>query len=398
MVVKSIAFVTPETLPMPPVKGGAVEYWINEAARLLPYKEKFIFSSAAGRQPRREDIDGVQYLRYKRGLFGTLLTVSYKLPFKQEHSRFWQFPYSLWCAWRLRGIRPDIIHIHNRPQFVWIIALLNRRSKIVLHLHQVSAIEDSRALWTDALFDAVSLFVGASRFIAQYVRSAFPAVAGKTTHVYNAIDVSQFAVPADRIEPLREAHGFSRKDFIILYAGRLTRAKGCHLLLDALRSLPAVAGERSVKAVMCGGTKYSDATETPYISSLRKIASESGHAVAFTGYVNAADMPAYYALADVVVIPSIVPEGFCFVTIEAIASRKAVIASRCGALPEILSLFKGMRLFECGSVTALSACMGKALVSRPDENDLDHNARVVSEMFSWGAVIEQLTNMYRGIA
>lgn len=392
-----IAFITPEILPMPPLKGGAVEYWINEAAHRLPYSQKYILCCADKNQQQRESIGDVNYLRYKKGFIGWLLTLSYKLPFKQEHSKYWQFPYSFWCAWKLRGVRPDIVHIHNRPQFVWVIALLNRRSKIILHLHQISAVEDCRALWTDKLFHAVTTFVGSSKFISQYLQNTFPIIALKTRHVYNAIDLAQYQVPAARVASLINKYELTENDFVFLYAGRLTEPKGCHVLIDAIRSF---AGEhlRSIKLIVCGSAGYSDMTETPYIRKLKEIAFKSKNPVIFAGYINAVDMAAYYSLADVVVIPSIVPEGFCFVTIEAIASRNTVIASNGGALPEVLALFRGMQLFECGNVKALRDCIHKSMVVHATEVDQKYNLKVVQETFSWDAVVGKLDAVYKGIA
>lgn len=51
------------------------------------------------------------------------------------------------------------------------------------------------------------------------------------------------------------------------------------------------------------------------------------------------DLPKYYQMADVVVVPSLYPEGFPRVVIEAASCGCAILTSNCGSLPELVRKF-----------------------------------------------------------
>lgn len=61
-----------------------------------------------------------------------------------------------------------------------------------------------------------------------------------------------------------------------------------------------------------------------------------GDTVQLAGSVPQAQMQAHYANADVVVVPSVVQEGFGSVAMEALVAGTPVVASTHGGLPEIV--------------------------------------------------------------
>jgi glycosyltransferase involved in cell wall biosynthesis len=109
-------------------------------------------------------------------------------------------------------------------------------------------------------------------------------------------------------------------------AGRLVPGKGAELLIEAI----ARASDTSVEAVIAG-----DGPERP---RLEDIAAKLGVAdrVRFIGTM--VDMPAFWNTVDVAVVPSHPPhvESFGLVAAEAMACGVPVIASRNGALPDIV--------------------------------------------------------------
>lgn len=332
-----IAFVNSEWLPVPPVKGGAVEEWIERIAQKLESYKVYIFGIYDKALPRYEIKTHISYFRFKPGLISKILLCTYKLPFKNFRSPLFYFPYSLWSAFKLKRIKPDIIHIHNRPQFVWIIKLLNPDARIILHIHQVSAMYEKN-IWIKRFFRKVDLFLGCSQFIANELKKRYPQIQNKTRFIYNGTDIERFKPVRfqDKArEDLREQFGINGQK-VIMYSGRLAENKGVDILIEAFKKIVKYR-DKNLKLLICGGRTYSDNSTSPYIEKLRNLSSEIKDNVIFTGYITHTEIHKYYLLSDLVIIPSLVEEGFCVIAIESMASGIPVIAPARGGLLEIIT-------------------------------------------------------------
>jgi glycosyltransferase involved in cell wall biosynthesis len=121
----------------------------------------------------------------------------------------------------------------------------------------------------------------------------------------------------------------------VLYVGRLERYKGLHLLLEALRGIP------DVRLTVVGDGSYR--------SELQRLA--EGIDVRFEGFQ---PHPAkYYAEADIFVMPSLGPEGFGIVTMEAMAHGLPCIVSDLAVNREVTGDGTAAMLFRTGSAEDL---------------------------------------------
>jgi glycosyltransferase involved in cell wall biosynthesis len=132
----------------------------------------------------------------------------------------------------------------------------------------------------------------------------------------------------------------------LLYVGRLERYKGLYLLLEALRGIPHV----QLTVVGDGG----------YRKELERLA--EGINVRFEGFQSHPGK--YYAEADIFVMPSLGPEGFGIVTMEAMAHGLPCIVSDLAVNREITGDGTAAMLFRSGSVedlrSKLQALIGNA--------------------------------------
>lgn len=124
------------------------------------------------------------------------------------------------------------------------------------------------------------------------------------------------------------------------FLGRLSEEKGLETLLSAMEALP-----RKFSLAIGGGDI------TPRLAD--KIASlqSSGIQVKLLG--NVKNLRNFFDSIGILVVPSIKPETFGLVAIEAFANSTPVIASRTGALPEIIENKKNGLLFEPGNADDL---------------------------------------------
>lgn len=108
-------------------------------------------------------------------------------------------------------------------------------------------------------------------------------------------ELYQRAVGSDERQALRSRLGIMADQPVVLYVGRLTAVKGLRYLLEAFRT---VADERAV-LVMAG--EGEDGAELRWLTRSLGLAAR----VRFAGHVSVEATPAYYAISQVAVLPSV---------------------------------------------------------------------------------------------
>ena len=116
--------------------------------------------------------------------------------------------------------------------------------------------------------------------------------------------------------------------------------------------------------------------------------------VIFTGGVSDADLHAWYEAATVFVHPSRY-EGSSLVTLEAMAHRRAIIATRAGGLPDKVRPGVNGWLVDVDSVDGLAAAIDEAASMWPALPAMgDAGRRIVERDFSWTVLAERYLTMY----
>src|SRR5581483_5044055 len=113
----------------------------------------------------------------------------------------------------------------------------------------------------------------------------------------HAIDNASYCrtIANSELSDLRKKLGLTAEQRVVLYLGRLEKNKGLRYLLEAFQQL----GRSDVVLVLAGVGEEKEA--------LREQAANAKliDTIRFAGYVPSAETPPYYALADVLVLPSI---------------------------------------------------------------------------------------------
>jgi glycosyltransferase involved in cell wall biosynthesis len=173
----------------------------------------------------------------------------------------------------------------------------------------------------------------------------------------NGIDASRFAPEpelAERAGKLRQQLGIPACATVVMFVGRLTRDKGIEELFEAFRSL-----DRSfpnLRLLLVGCFEKDDPLSAEALAGLRN----HPHVI-FAGPV--VDTPAYYATADIVVLPSH-REGLPTVVLEAQAAGKPVVAARATGIVDVVSDGETGLLFPVGDASALAETLARLLTDR----------------------------------
>ena len=168
----------------------------------------------------------------------------------------------------------------------------------------------------------------------------------------------------------------------VLFVGRLAAQKGVTTLLEAVPLL------RSPAAVVLVG-------DGPLRPALERQAARLGPGrVRFQGFVPHAEVPAWLAAADVLVLPSVYEE-LGSVLLEAMAAGLPVVASAVGGIPDALG--PAGRLVPAGDPAALAAAVDQVLDDPALAAELAAAARRRAAAFSWDTLAEQVLEVYRQV-
>jgi glycosyltransferase involved in cell wall biosynthesis len=179
--------------------------------------------------------------------------------------------------------------------------------------------------------------------------------ARSTVRIYNGIDPDLYREAPTGEHP---SHSDATDGPIVGFAGRLIDGKGTEHLIDTLGLMGA---ENSLELLIAG--------DGPERGSLEERASRLGlgSRVRFLGVVE--DMVAFWQGCDVAAVPSQAQESFSMVTLEAMSCGKAVVASRTGAIPELVVDGQTGTLVAPGDAGALAT----ALARYAQQPDLRHS-------------------------
>jgi glycosyltransferase involved in cell wall biosynthesis len=190
---------------------------------------------------------------------------------------------------------------------------------------------------------------------------------------------------------LRRRHNLEAGERVLLSVGRLEANKGFHVLLRALGALRdhgALDG-RPWRWVVLGDGPYREMLET-LVEEL-----DLQRRVLFLGRVTDPEMHAWHELSTIFVHPTLY-EGSSLVTLEAMAHRRAVIASAAGGLPDKVRPGQNGWLLAPGDPSALAAAISGALA---DPARLAHyglaGRAIVEREFSWTAAGDATVALYR---
>jgi glycosyltransferase involved in cell wall biosynthesis len=221
----------------------------------------------------------------------------------------------------------DIVHAHMGRDYL-VAALACKQTndvKLVLTRHHYLPLKRG-ALYRWMLGD-VAAVIAVSDSVRESVIERLQLPSERVRTLPNWIDPERFK-PADR--DAARAMFRVRSNIVVACIGQLSQAKGQEEFVRAAASLSRIRTD--VEFLIAGQERDEGAPFTKHLAGLADSLGLSDR-VRFLGRVR--HMPEFLAAVDVVVVPSW-DEGFSLVTIEAMAARRAVLASNAGGIAGII--------------------------------------------------------------
>jgi glycosyltransferase involved in cell wall biosynthesis len=204
-----------------------------------------------------------------------------------------------------------------------------------------------------------------SEYIAERIRDAHGRLAKVVRVIPRGVDTKALdpaSVTPERVAKIRAAWGLEKGRSVVLMPARLTRWKGQEVMIEALARMRRELGPAAM-LIMPGD----DQGRAEYRAQLLGLIAEHGlgEAVRLTGHC--ADMPAAYAVADVVVSASIEPEAFGRVAVEGACMGRPVVATDHGGARETVEVGVGGLLVRPGDPAAMADALIRILSLPPEE-------------------------------
>jgi glycosyltransferase involved in cell wall biosynthesis len=234
----------------------------------------------------------------------------------------------------MRSEHVDIVHAHCAGG-----ATGARRAAATIAVWLVTSLPDVPPT-TPREFAKMAMLARGDRVIAPSSYAATPVIErfgldnDLVTVIPRGIDTIRFdpqAVPQGSIAALRQAWRIAPDERVILTPGRVAPWNGQILLPDIARNLADSRDRRTVFLVVGENRAH-----RRYARSVLERAKAQGVDSQFRITGHHADLPAAFALADVVLVPSIEAPVLGSVVAQAQSMGRPVVASNIGVLPELV--------------------------------------------------------------
>jgi len=288
---------------------------------------------------------------------------------------------------QLREQPVDILHAHTRVGQV-VADQLSRQLRIpyVTTWHGLYRTRLGRRLYPCTGQTCMAI----SEVVREHLRKDFRVPDRRIQLIYNGVNVEHYgtAPAVGDVEAYRKRWGIPARKPLIGGIGRMAagKVKGFDLLLAAACLLKDSKPDLQILLV-------GDGPRRPF---LEDVAERLGirDRVHFAGAAEDIRIP--LALMDVFVFPSRWPEAFGLTLVEAMAAGKPVVATRIGAVPEIVRDGVDGLLFDPEDAQALTGALSRLIDDRSLAQGLARSAaRRAREQFSAQQMAARVDQVYR---
>ena len=266
----------------------------------------------------------------------------------------------------------SIVHARSRaPAWSCLLATKLTNRKFVTTFHGTYNFSGKLKKFYNSVMVRSDLIIAGSNFIFSHIKenySEYFKVKKKFLVIFRGINVDYFdsstKLNVDE-KKLLDKWEIKKEKKILLVPGRLTSWKGQELLIEALNLVKTELGYEAFHVVILG----SDQGRNLYKKKLIRLTEQYRltNQIKFIDHCN--DMALAYKVSDIVISPSIEPEAFGRVAVEAQSMEKLIIASNIGGSNETIINEKTGLLFESGDSKSLSEKIIRAITM--DETSLE---------------------------
>lgn len=334
--------------------GGAEQTVLDISSAIISAGGKALVVSEGGRLEGQLEHTGAELIK---------APIASRNPFIMRHTASWLRKLS-----RDRSI--DILHARSRaPAWVawWSLGGTMRTDcpKFVTTYHGAYSARSSLKHRYNAIMARGDRVIANSSWTAQEIRRQYGLTEPRLTTIARGTDIERYSpanVSARDVSSIRRSWlGETGSDrWVLLLPGRFRTWKGQRVAIEALAGLPESIRSKT-RLVLAGRTEKDES----YSQTLRQLAHRFGLSDKVLLVAPPENFPAALAAADIVLSPSLRPEAFGRIAVEAgLMERPVIAADHGGALETVRHDQTGIRV-KPGDADALTDAIGTMLAA-PD--------------------------------
>lgn len=329
---KKICFITQCSLPIPTVKGGAVETLVEYLLDENEIKNNFKFvvysvgDDEAERKSHKYQYTTIKYIEKSDGKLNKIL---FRLDRAMQHLGLY-IPCSVEFYRMLKQLRKEkdidyFIYEAGQTTQLPLLARFIPKEKLLVHIHWDGMANKKK----DSCF---SRLIAVSDYIGRCWKNGSGCEENKVIVLPNCAKIERFNIDTSETEKieLRNKLGIPQNHRVVIFTGRIVKEKGVKELLTAFDQLRT----ELVTLVIVGSANFGASTNTEYEKAVETIINKSKRNIVFTGFIHQTDLYKYYSIADVAVMPSLFQDPAPLVSIETQATGTPLVATRVGGIPE----------------------------------------------------------------
>ncbi|NEQ85740.1 MAG: glycosyltransferase family 4 protein [Moorea sp. SIO2I5] len=373
-----ILLICTEKLPVPCIRGGAIQTYIDG---ILPYLSKFhdvsVFSVTDSDLPNQHVLNGVSYQRFPTGDSDAYYQAAAKFVAEEKF---------------------DLVILYNRPKYLPSIAAASPSSQFLLSMHNEMFHEEKiKPEVAETCLEKVRGVITVSKFIADGIADLFPDYRHKLNPVYAGVDLEKFQSRwspegSRRRQELLSSHGLTDRN-IVVYVGRLSIKKGPHLLISAL---PQILEQHPSTFIFIVGSKwYGHNEENKYVRQLKKQAKTDEESIYLTGFIPPTNVQKYFLMGDIFVCASQWQEPLARVHYEAMATGLPMVTTMRGGNAEVvIPGMNGLLISDYENPDAFAEAINSLLSNKELAEKMGRYGRHLGEKYyGWERVASDISRI-----
>ena len=341
----NICILSPFELPIPAVRGGAVEGLIETIIKNYQDNSNIkltivsIFNKHA-QKIAKEEYKNINFIFIKKPKIITVIDKIYELFYfllklgkKHEYQKkyLWKFFTLYKCRKLLKKTKYDKIIIENSGYLLNVFRNKKIREeykrKNFFHLHNIV----SDKVYLNGLMNSKIIVI--SEYLKNDIIKRFPKIdTNKIILLKNGIKTDYNFNEFNKLNE-RKSLKIMDNEIVILFVGRIVKEKGIEELINAINEL----NNRRIKLLIVGSHNFGKNSKSDFSKKMDIKFREMGNQVIFTGFVSHQDVWKYYCVSDFAVLPSIWEEPAGLTMIEASACGVPIITTNSGGILEYIN-------------------------------------------------------------